>query len=128
MHSDPKLTERLRPVAEDQGLDERVMFGGVAFFLGGNFCCGIWHDRLILRLGEEGAIEALFKKDVHPMDITGKPMRGWVMVGPDGCKTKRQLDTWVAQAATFVAGLPAKTKRATKRKTKRTKTTLKKKK
>lgn len=124
MHSDPKLTERLRLVAEEHDLAERVMFGGVAFFLNGNMCVGVYHEFLILRLGEDGAIEALFKKDVRPMDITGKPMRGWVMVGPDGCKTKRQLDAWVAQAATFVAGLPTKTKRGTKR----TQTTPKKKK
>ena len=117
MHSDPKLTERLRPAAAGHGLAERVMFGGVAFFLHGNFCCGIWHDRLILRLGEDKAIEALFKKDVRPMDITGKPMRGWVMVGPDGCKTKRRLDDWVNEAANFVRTLPKKGKKNPKKKT-----------
>lgn len=115
MHSDPKLTERLRPAAAEHDLAERVMFGGVAFFLNGNFCCGVWHDMLVLRLGEDGAIEALFKKDVRPMDITGKPMRGWVMVGPEGCKTKPQLGAWVTQAATFVRNLPARTKRTTTR-------------
>lgn len=116
MHSDPKLTERLRPAAAEHGLNERIMFGGVAFFLNGNFCCGVWHDRLIMRLGEDAAIEALFKKDVRPMDITGRPMRGWVMVGPDGCKTKRQLDAWVGQAVNFVQTLPHK--KAAKRKKK----------
>ncbi len=108
MHSDLKLTERLRSAAANSPLTERVMFGGVAFFLSGNMCCGIYHDALVLRIGEEQAEKALNKPHVRPMDITGKPMRGWVMVDPPGCKTMRQLDGWVAMATAFVGDLPAK--------------------
>lgn len=118
MHSDPTLTERLRAATTDSPLIERVMFGGVAFFLRGNFCCGIYHDLMVLRLGEEQAEHAIFRPHVVPMDITGKPMRGWVMVKPPGCRTKRQLDTWLEQAVMFVDTLPAKnqTKTMLKRK------------
>ncbi len=106
MHSDPKLTERLRVSAKDGPLKERVMFGGVAFFLNGNMCVGIYHQDLILRIGEDQAELALKKPHINPMDITGRPMRGWVMVAPPGCKTKRQLDGWVATAQHFVSTLP----------------------
>lgn len=118
MHSDPKLTERLRDALAGTPLGERVMFGGVAFFLRGNFCCGIWHDMLVLRLGIERAEEAMFRKHVVPMDITGTPMRGWVMVKPAGCRTRKQLDSWLALARDFVGTLPAKTKKVGVRKKK----------
>ncbi len=119
MHSDPKLTERLRRTAEHGPLNERVMFGGVAFFLNGNMCCGIYHKDLVLRIGEDQADSALKKTHVRPMDITGKPMRGWVMVDPKGCATKQQLDAWVDKAASFVGTLPAKTKLPSVRKKKK---------
>jgi TfoX/Sxy family transcriptional regulator of competence genes len=119
MHSDPKLAERLRLAADKSPLTERVMFGGVAFFCHGNMCVGIYHDSLVLRLGEKQAELALKKTHVRPMDITGKPMRGWVFVAPPGCKTKRQLDNWVAIAVDFSKTLPVKKKPATGRKKKK---------
>jgi TfoX/Sxy family transcriptional regulator of competence genes len=112
MHSNPKLTERLRAATTDQPLEERVMFGGVAFFLRGNFCVGIYHDLLVLRLGEEQAEHAIFRPHVVPMDITGKPMRGWVMVKPSGCRTKPQIESWLEKAIAFVSTLPVKQKPA----------------
>ncbi len=110
MHSDPELTERLRQSAKDGPLKERVMFGGVAFFLNGNMCVGVYHKDLILRIGEDQAVQALKKTHVTPMDITGKPMRGWIKVAPAGCKTKRQLDDWIDKAVRFVNTLPRKQK------------------
>ena len=119
MHSDPKLTERLREALDGTPLVERVMFGGVAFFLKGNFCCGIWHDMLVLRLGVERAEDVMFQKHVRPMDITGTPMRGWVMIAPAGCRTRKQLDGWFDSAMNFVKTLPAK--KPKKSKTRKTK-------
>ena len=108
MHSDPKLTDRLRRVATERPLTERVMFGGVAFFCHGHMCCGIYHKLLILRIGEEAAIRAMKRPAVRPMDITGKPMRGWIMVEPDGYQTSRQLKSWIDKAEKFVMTLPRK--------------------
>lgn len=108
MHSDPKLTERLRAIAENGPLKERVMFGGVAFFLNGNMCVGVYHKDLILRIGEEQAAQALEKPHVTPMDITGKPMRGWVKVAPAGCNTKHRIDAWIEMAQHFASTLPPK--------------------
>lgn len=118
MHSDPKLTERMRLATKDSPLKERVMFGGVAFFLNGNMCCGIYHKDLILRVGEEQAAQALEKPHVTPMDITGKPMRGWVKVVPIGCNTKRQLESWINKASIFVNTLPPKHNSASPKKKK----------
>ncbi len=119
MHSNPKLAERLRAATADSQLVERVMFGGVAYFLKGHFCCGIYHDLLVLRLGEEQAEQAIFKPHVVPMDITGQPMRGWVMVKLAGCRTRHQLDAWLDMAIEFVGDLPDKRKPAARVKKKK---------
>ena len=84
------------------------MFGGIGFLLRGNMCFGIWKDNLILRLGEIQAKGALKSKNVGPFDITGRAMKGWVMVSPAGMKSTRTLQHWVMKAIDFVSLLPRK--------------------
>jgi len=84
------------------------MFGGVAYLLNGNMCVGVHKDWLIARAGELRAASLLERSHVRPMDITGKPMKGWIMVGPDGLKKKAELLRYVDAAVSFVEGLPAK--------------------
>ena len=84
------------------------MFGGVAYFLNGNMCVGVHEDWLIVRAGEREAAALLERTYVRPMDITGKPMKGWIMVGPNGLKRKSDLLRYVEAALRFVAALPAK--------------------
>jgi hypothetical protein len=69
---------------------------------------GVHKDWLIARAGERGAAPLLEHAHVRPMDITGKPMKGWIMVGPDGLKKKADLAPYVDAALSFVEGLPAK--------------------
>ena len=85
----------------------RKMFGGVCYLLNGNIVCGVYKDYLILRLGEEEAVLALQNPRVREFDITGRPMKGWVMVDERAC-TGKKLEAWLNKARTFVAGLPAK--------------------
>jgi hypothetical protein len=70
--------------------------------------CGVYKDFLILRLGEENAERALRLSVVKPFDITGRPMKGWVMVEEDGFKKEEELEAWLNQAKAFVRTLPAK--------------------
>lgn len=108
MHSDPGLVARVRDrLGRTRGVTEKVMFGGVAFFLDGNIVAGVWHDDLIARLGPDAAA-ALDEPHVRPFDVTGRPMTNWVMVSPDGIDTERQLADWLDRALEFVATLPAK--------------------
>lgn len=74
----------------------------------GNMCFGIYKDYLILRLGEDQATKAIKKKYTKPFDITGRPMKGWVMVDSAGLRTENVLKEWVNQAIVFVSGLPRK--------------------
>ncbi|MEM1099881.1 MAG: TfoX/Sxy family protein [Planctomycetota bacterium] len=108
MHSDPKLTERLRKFAEPRGLEERRMFGGAAFFFQGHMCVGVYHQQLMLRLGEDATERVLKRKHVSPMNLTGKTMRGWATVDPPGTTRKTQLESWLDLALEFVRTLPAK--------------------
>ena len=88
--------------------DQKKMFGGVCHLLSGSMFCGVYKDFLILRLGEEKANKALKLSNVKEFDITGKPMKGWVMVDQDGFQTDHDLTDWLNQAKKFVSSLPPK--------------------
>lgn len=91
-----------------KGVDAKKMFGGVCHLLNGNMFCGVYKDFLILRLGETVAEEAMGKPNVKAFDITGRPMKGWIMVAQDGIKKDDQLKAWINKAKAFVKTLPAK--------------------
>ena len=97
-----------RLTASWKNTDRKIMFGGVCHLLSGNMFCGVLKDSLILRLGEENARRATANPDVTPFDITGKPMKGWVMVAESGFRRERQLRDWLQLAKTFAKTLPSK--------------------
>ena len=84
------------------------MFGGVGFLLNGNMLVGVWKDSLIVRLGPDKYDEALLEPHVKEFDITGRPMKGWVLVEPEGVEDDEQLKGWIERAMKFVGKLPAK--------------------
>lgn len=101
------LATRVRDSLRDQPcLTERKMFGGIAFMLHGRMCCGVIHDDLVLRLGAEGADEALGQPFTRLMDFTGRPMTGYVYVAPGGTATAAALHAWVRRAVLFADSLP----------------------
>lgn len=103
------LAERIRQVlGRQRGITEKKMFGGVGFLLHGNLCVGIWKKSLITRLGPEQAKAALREPNVGEFDITGRPMKGWVMIEPAGIETDEQLINWIQQSTAFVDTLPRK--------------------
>ncbi|UCD35268.1 MAG: TfoX/Sxy family protein, partial [Nitrospiraceae bacterium] len=73
-----------RIVKKWKGTAAKKMFGGICHLLKGTMFCAVYRDYLILRLGEKGAREALASEYARPMDITDKPMKGWVMVDRRG--------------------------------------------
>jgi TfoX/Sxy family transcriptional regulator of competence genes len=108
MAFDETLADRVRALLADRGdVTERRMFGGLTFLIGGNMCCGVHGAELIARLGPDAAEKALSRPHVRPMDFTGRPLTGFVTVGPGGL-SGRSLRRWVEQAATFAESLPPK--------------------
>jgi TfoX/Sxy family transcriptional regulator of competence genes len=105
---DEALAEEIRALLSDQDhVAERRMFGGLTFMVNGHMCCGITSDDLMLRLGSEGAADALGETDARPMDFTGKPMKSFVAVTADGL-TESRLEWWVSRAVAFASALPSK--------------------
>jgi len=90
------------------GLVEKKMFGGICFMLGGNMCCGVANDDLMARVGPDGQGEALAQPGARAMDLTGRPMKGFVFVGPQGTQDGPALKRWVERGVTFARTLPVK--------------------
>jgi hypothetical protein len=109
MAFDEDLAARTRDaLSRRRGVEEKKMFGGLCFLLHGNLLVGVWKDSLIARLGPEQGEGALLEPHVRPFDVTGRPMRNWVLVEPEGVEDDGQLRVWVDRAATFVSTLPKK--------------------
>jgi len=104
-----KLDARIKKVAAGwKNTTDKKMFGGICHLVNGNMFCGVHKDWLVLRLGEETSREAMTAKHARPFDITGKPMKGWVMVAEEGYKNDEDLQGWLEKAKKFAKTLPAK--------------------
>jgi TfoX/Sxy family transcriptional regulator of competence genes len=108
MAYDLKLAERIRSQLNGLPVVEKKMFGGVGFMLNGNLSCGVNKDSLIVRVDPEKYSALLKKPHAKPFDLTGKPMKGWLVVEAGGVKTEKQLTTWVNEGIKFASTLPPK--------------------
>lgn len=103
MPYDEALSARIRETLRERSdITERKMFGGVAFLCDGRMCCGVAGPDLVVRVVESEMPRALARPHVRPMDLTGRPLRGFVFVSPDGCRTNHALEKWVGEGLRFV--------------------------
>jgi TfoX/Sxy family transcriptional regulator of competence genes len=104
-----ELAERIRQVlARRKGIEEKKMFGGIGSLMHGNLLVGVWKDSLVVRIGPEEGEEALKEPHVKEFDITGRAMKGWLLVEAEGVTGDDQLNGWIQRAVKFVGTLPAK--------------------
>lgn len=109
MAYDEEIDNRVQKIiSRGKRMETQKMFGGVCHQLNGNIVSGVHKDKLILRLGVVEAEKAFTQKGVVPFDITGRAMKGWVMVEKRGFETDAALREWLSKAKTFVKGLPPK--------------------
>lgn len=109
MAYDEEIANRIREaLAQQDGVDEKKMFGGLAFMVHGHMCCGALGDEIMVRVGPDQYEAALAQPHARAMDFTGKPMRGMVYVGPEGIASDEDLAAWVGRGLAFVTGLPPK--------------------
>ena len=109
MTADEVLIDRIRVlVKRREGVDERKMFGGVAFMVNGNMAVGTSKGSLIVRLDKASNEKNLSHTDVREFDATGRVMKGWVMVDPDGIIDSRSLDEWIIRGIAYARTLPPK--------------------
>lgn len=106
---DEELADRTRAALGDvRGVTEIRMFGGLCFTVHGNMAVGVTGDDLMVRLAPQDGEAALAEPGVRPMDFTGRPMKGFVFVGPEGLKTESMLEGWVGRGVAFASSLPSK--------------------
>ena len=108
MAYDEELAERVREqLADEPGLTERKMFGGIGWMLEGNMAVGLMKAGLLVRLGEEAEAAASEPHASVPM-MGSRPMKGMVAVAPEGLETEAQLAAWVARGRDVARSLPPK--------------------
>ncbi|MDG2450799.1 MAG: TfoX/Sxy family protein [Saprospiraceae bacterium] len=109
MAYDEFIADRIRNSFNDHKTSfyEKRMFGGLCFMVDDKMCCGIHFDKkkntdlLMARIGEDATIGAVKREGCHPMDFTGRPMKGYVFVTPDGFDTDEDLDYWISLCVAF---------------------------
>ncbi|MAG12988.1 MAG: RNA methyltransferase [Spirochaetales bacterium] len=112
MAYDEGLAERMRAVLEGRNdIEEKHMFGGIGFLLRGNMACGVHKDWLIIRIGEDRYRESLELPHVRDFDLTGRAMKGWLVVDPPGYDDDGQLEEWMQAGISFAETLPPKQKK-----------------
>jgi TfoX/Sxy family transcriptional regulator of competence genes len=91
-----KLAEKIRISLHGlRNVKEKKMFGGIAFMVNDKMCVGVDKDDLILRCEPEQTDELLTKKGARIFNLTGKPMKGWLLIGPEATSGKKNLDYWI---------------------------------
>jgi TfoX/Sxy family transcriptional regulator of competence genes len=109
MASDPGLVKRLSDVLSAYpDLEARRMFGGTCFMLNGNMCIGVHNQNLIIRVGQTNANAIMKEPHVRPMDLTGRVMKGWATVLPEGVLRDADLLAYAKLAYEFVGTPPRK--------------------
>jgi TfoX N-terminal domain len=107
---DEELAARIRElVADEPGLTEKKMFGGLAFLIGGNMAVAASGEGgVLVRVDPARSDGLVATTSAHPMEMRGREMRGWLRVSTDDLRTRRQLSKWVALGTTYARSLPAK--------------------
>lgn len=109
MAYDTRLAERIISLLKDtRAVDERKMFGGVAWMINGNLAVGVHGNDMIVRVGPEGHAAAMSMPHTKVFDISGRPMTGWVMVELAGVQDQASLEEWVDLGVNFAQSLPPK--------------------
>jgi TfoX/Sxy family transcriptional regulator of competence genes len=110
MAYDEELADRIRQLtAGERGLEERKMFGGLAFLVGGNMSVAAsGQGGLLVRVDPDESDQLVRKPGVETMVMRGRAMAGWLRVDADAVRTRRQLAVWVDRGVGFARSLPPK--------------------
>jgi len=84
------------------------MLGGLAFLLNGNMCCGVHRSELMVRLDPAQTEAALTEPHTRVFDLSGRPMKGWILVETAGLANEPALAKWVSLGTKYAASLPKK--------------------
>jgi len=107
MAFDERLAARIRSqLGQKKGLTEKKLFGGIGFLLNGNLACAVSKEEMLVRVKPESTEDILEKK--HTRVFGTRPMKGWILVAPEGLKTANALAKWIEIGVDYAASLPPK--------------------
>lgn len=106
MAFDEALAQRIREVLHARSdVEDKQMFGGLAFLIAGKMACGVIGDELVVRMDRDDAARLLESEPgTREFDMTGRPMRNWVVVAPEAVAGDDDLECWVRRGEAFIAG------------------------
>ncbi len=103
------LARSIRSIlASHSGITEIQMFGGISFLLNGNMIGGVLNDDLIIRVGLQKYDDYLKLPQTQKFNITGRAMKGWLMVSKASIDADQDLSEWVQRGVDFASSLPPK--------------------
>lgn len=103
------LAKRIRMQLKSRsGLTEKKLFGGIGFLVRGNMACGVHKQGLMVRLSGKDFDRAVRDPSVRVFDISGRPMRGWILVSSAGYASDASLQGWIEKGVAFAKSLPPK--------------------
>ena len=110
MAYDEDLAGRIRELmAQERGVTEQKMFGGLAFLVGGHMAgAASGQGGLMVRVAPEETDALVARPHARPFEMRGRPMQGWLRIDPEGVRTKRQLEPWVTRGVAYARSLPPK--------------------
>jgi len=95
-------------ILDKPSISQKRMFGGMAYLLNGNMAFGIHKDHLMVRVGSDAHDASMELPETAPFNLTGRSMKGWILVSPDGIEEDAQLKAWIDRGIRFAETLPAK--------------------
>jgi len=109
MAFDARLADRVRGLLDGRSdVDERKMFGGIAYLVAGNMACGVMGEDLMVRMTRSEAETLESEPGARRFDMGGRPMKGWLLVAPEVTADDGDLERWVRRGEEFAASLPPK--------------------
>lgn len=91
-----KIADRIRKaLSGTKSLEEKKMFGGIAFMVNNKMCAGVYKDDIMIRCEPEKTEELLSRKGAKPFNLSGKTMKGWLLVSSEGADSKKDFDWWI---------------------------------
>ena len=109
MAYDEQLAARIRDlVADEAGLTEKKMFGGLAFLVEGNMAVAAsGQGGLLVRIDPAESAELVETTPAVEMEMRGRSMAGWLRLDSADVEDE-ELSAWVDRGVSFARSLPPK--------------------
>jgi TfoX/Sxy family transcriptional regulator of competence genes len=97
------LAERISILLKEKHIvfEEKKMMGGLCYMVEDKMCLGVVKNNLMARVDPSIYEEMLQKDGAGVMDFTGRPMKGYLFIRPEGTDLEKDLEYWVSLCLEF---------------------------